>query len=114
MNYTERLAHLQSELPFDYWPNEGEEDDEDGDGIFFHMIDLLLALGEGASSEAKTEPIKEVVLTLNRLHAGQPGLIEIEEQEDICDILDEIAEAAGIDLSGLPEEASIADAWREW
>jgi hypothetical protein len=114
MNYAEKLQYIQSELPFDYWPNEGSDDADEGEGLFYDLIDQLIAFGQDGDLAAKTEAIQAAVLALNRMHTAHPDLIETEEREDICEMLNEIAAAAGIDVSAYAKEGSIADLWREW
>ncbi len=115
MSYKERLETIQGELPFDYWmAADTEADDDDEDGIFWVLIDRLIALGEDGKAEDKLAAFQKLVLELNELSAEDEGLIETAEREDLCELIDEIAVAAGFDVSTFGEGGSFADQWREW
>jgi hypothetical protein len=115
MNYTERLESIQGELPFDYWLeyDSGASDDEE-DGIFYVLIDRLIALGDDGKVEDKIAAFQTLVLALNDLAADAKSLFEPDDCDDILDIIDEIAVAAGLDINIYGEGGSIADQWRKW
>ena len=115
MSYKERLEAIQGELPFDYWMEaDTEADDDDEDGIFYALIERLIALGEDGKAEDKIAAIQKLVLELNELAVDAESLFEPDDCDDILDIIDEIAEAAGLDISIYGEGGSIADQWRKW
>ena len=115
MSYKERLETIQGELPFDYWLSaDAEAEDDDEDGIFWMLIDRLIALGESGKVEDKMAAFQSLVVSLNELAVGAEALFEADDCDDILDLIDEIAEAAGLDLSLYGEGGSIADQWRTW
>jgi len=61
----------------------------------------------------KEELIKECVLELNKFNETLDGsFIETEEREELCDLFDNIADAAGLNVQDYPD--GIASKWRNW
>lgn len=82
------------------------------EAIISNMISQLELIGSGNVTD-KEEIIKNGVLEINCLNNSLNGcFIETGEREELCDIFDNIAEAAGLDLQAY--EDGIASKWREW
>ncbi|MCR9228450.1 MAG: hypothetical protein NXH90_13610 [Flavobacteriaceae bacterium] len=85
--------------------------------IIYNLIDRLEE-NNGADEPEKLEIIKASVLGLNDLNDSIEGFIETGERETLCDILDEIATKAGIDVAQFDDgdlfESGIASQWRTW
>lgn len=83
--------------------------------IFNSLISNLISLGEGAEEAQKVEKFKIAVLSLNELNDATDGsLIETGEREDLCELFDQIAKAAGIESSKYGAGEGIASQWRDW
>jgi hypothetical protein len=82
--------------------------------IFEDLVENLIKLGENAPKSDKENLIKSCVLTLNALNDEFEGsFIETTEREDLCELIDKIAIAAGLDPLEY-EDADITCQWREW
>lgn len=81
------------------------------EAILVNMIDKLESL-EQDNLIGKEEAIKNGILELNQFNKNIPGFIETQEREELCDLFDSIAEAAGLDIQTY--EDGIASQWREW
>ena len=107
---------------------EAEDDDEDEsymqqynkencqriEKIFEDLVQNLSKLGENAPKIDKEGLIKSCVLTLNKLNDEFEGsFIETTEREDLCELIEKIAVAVGLDPMEY-EDADITYEWREW
>ena len=78
------------------------------------IVDAYLAKVEGP---AKGNPAKimaaveEAILTLNALSAEFESLIETDQREDLCELIELAAHESGLHIE--PGE-DITEAWREW
>lgn len=83
--------------------------------VFDSLISNLIALGEGAEEAQKLEKFKIAVLSLNELNDSTDGsLIETGEREELCELFDLIAKAAGIESSKYGAGRGITCQWRDW
>ena len=122
MTYQKTLIASKSKYPFVRWResfNEGleqytEENCNKAKLIFDTLINELIAKGESASKEEKVELFKKAVLSLNHLSGEVSDLIETGEREDLCELIDQITIAAGLNPKDFTEGEGIADEWREW
>jgi len=78
------------------------------------LIAKLVALGQGAYEKDKVELFKVAVLSLNKLNDEVEGLIETGEREDLCELIDQITIAAGMNPKNYAGGEGIADIWRDW
>ncbi|WP_103668068.1 hypothetical protein [Pseudanabaena sp. BC1403] len=116
--YTDRLLATKKRYPFARWIANTIEDYNELSCqpyivAFDTLLDHLVALGEQASTEAKLEAFQETVETLNDLNDND-GLIETGEREDLCEICNIIAIAAGIDPTKYGGGEGPASEWRDW
>lgn len=79
------------------------------------MIATLIDVGVSANEVEKVSYFKVAVEALNDLNDELDGeLIETEEREELCELFDSVAIAAGIDVSEYGDGDGIASEWREW
>ena len=129
MNYKEKLEATKILYPFDKWrewflPNEDEdfggmeqytpENCDKAQAVLDNLINQLVSLGENASETDKVELFKNAILQLNDLNDSIRGLIETGEREDLCELIDLITVASGLDPEDYGDGEGIADEWREW
>jgi hypothetical protein len=129
MTYREALEATKSSYPFDNWRELFKpvpEEDFDGmeqyspencdkaQNIIDNLITGLLSLGENAGEQEKLNLFEKALLELNALDNEIEGLIETGEREDLCELIDRITTAAGLDPEDYADGGGIADLWREW
>jgi hypothetical protein len=129
MSYKENLEATKLYYPFDNWRELFYPNEEDGlDGmeqyspencnkvqhVFDDLIENLIKAGEDASEPLKVIFFKIAVDTLNTLDKQIDGLIETGEREDLCELIDKITLAAGLNPADYGDGEGIADEWREW
>lgn len=120
MNYQSKLLATKTNYPFEKWLtySEGEEgleqytrkNCEAAAAIFDDLIASLIELGASASEDEKIGLFQEAVESLNTLN-DQTDLIETGEREELCDLLNQIGRAAGIEVD---EEEETVTEWRDW
>lgn len=131
MNYKDQLEAVKQSYPFSRWEENSHPDPEDDEQteireehspnnckkvkeIFDKLIDDLIEKGANAKEENKVELFKVAVLALNELDNENVNFILTGEREDLCDLLDQITIAAGLDPENYSNGDGIADQWREW
>src|SRR4051812_29107691 len=101
-DYPRRLAEAKQRYPFRGWAAWGIEQHTDGAldvfaAVFDRLIERLAALGEEAPQPDKVTAFRQAVEALNALNETNEILIETDEREDLCKLLDIITTAAGLD-----------------
>lgn len=122
MNYSQQLAAIKEDYPFEKWRENyqhgleqyTQENCDKAKRIFDHLIERLNSLGVNADPREKVELFKTAVLSLNRLNEEVEGLIETGEREDLCELIDRVAIAARLNPKDYGGGEGIADEWREW
>jgi len=122
MTYKEQLIASKKHYPFENWResyNNGlkqytEENCNRTQVVFDTLIAKLIALGQNATEKDKVELFKIAVLSLNKLNDEIEGLIETGEREDLCELIDQITIATGMDPKNYANGDGIADEWRDW
>jgi len=122
MDYKEKLGATKKYYPFDNWRESGRdgmeqyspENCDKAQQVFDKLIDELIALGDNAKEERKIDLIKTSILSLNKLNSEIDGLIETGEREDLCELLDQITIASGLNPKDYADGEGIADLWRDW
>ncbi|NCU06405.1 MAG: hypothetical protein GXC73_20820 [Chitinophagaceae bacterium] len=130
MTYSEKLEQTKSVYPFNNWreaffPNEehglegmeqySEENCSAAETILDRLIADLNTIGVDAPEEQKVKLFQTAVEGLNELNDENDGcLIETGEREDLCELFDQIAIAAGIDPDKYGDGDGIASEWRDW
>ncbi len=130
MTYVEKLEQTKAIYPFNNWreaffPNEehgsegmeqySEENCSAAESILDRLIADLGAAGEDVPEEQKVKFFQTAVEYLNELNDENDGcFIETGEREDLCELFDQIAIAAGIDVEKYGDGDGIASEWRDW
>ena len=118
-DYLGRLTESKSAYPFAQWARSGLDQYTDEAcasfvAIFDQLIEKLWALGEHASEPEKLAIFQEAIEALNALNAEDESLIETGEREELCELCNLIATAAGIDPRKYGHGEGPASEWREW
>lgn len=122
MSYESNLLEAKANYPFEHWrereaqglKQHTEENCNAAKAIFDNLIAQLIALGEDAREENKIAQFKIAVESLNELNDETGGaLIETDEREELCPLIDAIAEKVGIDPKKY-EGGDLAYQWRDW
>ncbi|WP_232323685.1 hypothetical protein [Catenuloplanes japonicus] len=79
----------------------------------------VAALSDIAPDEAVWAAVEHVVLALNDIDAPPGHAIDTITREELCDHIDDVVAAAGIDVESLTARrdcagGSLADEWRDW
>jgi hypothetical protein len=130
MTYTEKLESTKKEYFFKEWIEKSiPDEDEDIPGmeqyseencmraqkIFDDLIEGLILKGENAPESDKVKLFKICVLALNDLDEEiDNGFIETGEREDLCELIDKITIAAGLNPEDYADGEGLSDEWREW
>jgi len=118
-NYSTRLAATKSTHPFKRWAESGlgqytAEACASFARVFDDLIGQLIALGEHAAEEKKIAAFQKAVEALNAMNEEDDSLIETGEREDLCDLCNAVATAAGIDPAKYGGGEGPASEWRDW
>jgi hypothetical protein len=130
MTYTEKLESTKKEYFFKEWIEKSiPDEDEDFPGmeqyseencmraqkIFDDLLDGLILKGQNAPESEKIALFKICVLALNDLNKEiDNGFIETNEREDLCELIDKITIAAGLNPEEYSDGEGLSDEWREW
>jgi hypothetical protein len=130
MTYSEKLNATKEDYPFNQWreyflPNEEEdfggmeqytpENCDKAQQILDDLINDLIKIGEKSKDEDKEKLFEIAIIALNTLNDETGGsLIETGEREDLCELIDNICIAAGLDPEDYGDGEGISDEWREW
>lgn len=119
--YADRLEATKEHYPFTRWAGYEdleqytEENCAEAAQIFEQLIAKLAALGERAGEEEKLDASRTAVEALNALDEENANmLIETGEREELCDLCNRIASAAGLDPSKYGGGEGPASMWRDW
>ncbi|EDP96882.1 hypothetical protein U8527_01045 [Kordia algicida OT-1] len=121
--YSEKLLQTKKGYPFESWREAffeydmeqyTEENCNAAKAIFDNLIAGLLKIGEHGSEKEKLALFETAVNALNSLNDKVEGLIETGEREDLCELIDEITVAAGLNPENYADGEGLADLWREW
>jgi hypothetical protein len=122
MSYSSQLEQTKAAYPFDNWRENGLEGMDQytpencnaAQAVLDQLINQLITLGPDASETDKVRLFKTAIEALNALNEEIDSLIETGEREDLCELLDQITVAAGLDPKQYGSGEGIADEWREW
>lgn len=123
MSYSEKLEQVKADYPFEAWSERFDsgleqytpENIDATKSIVDQLIAILIEVGVDANEAEKVSYFKVAVEALNDLNDELDGeLIETEEREELCELFDSIAIAAGIDVSEYGDGDGIASEWRDW
>jgi hypothetical protein len=123
MTYQEKLLKCKAGYPFTRWRKSFDDGFEQyteancnkAKNVFDGLLDKLIKLGEQGSEEQKTAFFKEAVLTLNALNEEEDEtLIETGEREELCELINQITGASGLNPKDYGDGEGLASEWREW
>ncbi|CAN5654818.1 hypothetical protein BH09VER1_BH09VER1_55650 [soil metagenome] len=119
VDYLDRLIATKSAYPFARWQESGLEQYTREAcaacaAIFDELIQKLSTIGAEASEEDKIAAFREAVEALNVLNEEDESLIETGEREDLCELCNVIATAAGLDPNQYGGGEGPASEWRDW
>lgn len=118
-DYSSRLTDAKASYPFKRWEESGlDQYTPEACGAFVEVFDRLIndlvAKGENASEEQKLESFHQAGIALNTLNEEDDCLIETGEREELCELSNIIAVAAGLDPSKYGGGEGPASEWRDW
>jgi len=120
---SQKLEAAKAFYPFKKWKeryNDGLEQYTESNCLkaqsaFDILISRLQKDCETANEKDKIQFFKTAVIYLNNLNDKNEGaLIETEEREELCELFDRIAIAAGINPKNYGSGEGIASEWRDW
>jgi hypothetical protein len=129
MSYYEKLEICKNSYPFNNWRKLFYADEEDGfygieqyspencdaaQWVLDELIGHLITGGEDVPAETKITWFKRAVEQLNSLNGNVEGFIETSERDDLCELFDKIAMAAGLNPAEYGGGEGIATEWRNW
>jgi len=124
VEFKNKISEAKKLYPFDYWyetlykENEMEQytlaNCKVAQSIMDNLIDELLELGLKADVEKKLEKFEKAVISYNELNEEYEGLIETDERETLCEIIDRVGVACGLILELYGRGDGIASEWRDW
>ncbi len=123
LSYPEKLNKTKELYPFKNWREAyfeyemeqyTEENCNTAKKIFDDLINGLINLGENASEKNKIILFEKAIKDLNSLSNKDESIIETGEREDLCELIDQITLASGLDPNNYANGKGIADLWREW
>jgi len=118
-----KLEECKYEYPFARWRQNGieydledysQENREAIEMIFDELIADLKTLPKDATAEDKVLLFKYAVLATNTMDRRIEGFIETGEREELCELMDQISIAAGLEPTEFADGEGIASEWREW
>jgi hypothetical protein len=117
--YEVKLNSAKAGYPFQRWQESGlEQYTPEACAAFAAVIDLLIAdlgqVGVDATESVKLAAFEKAVVALNKLNEADESLIETGEREDLCELINTIAVAAGLDPSKYGNGEGPASEWRDW
>ncbi len=117
--YLNKLTATKAQYPFKRWSESGldqytEEACTKFARIFDTLIDRLTSLGEATSESDKLKSFHQAVVALNTLNETDDSLIETGEREDLCELSNVIAVAAGLNPENYGDGEGPASQWRDW
>lgn len=118
-SYEAQLQAVKAHYPFSGWRESGleqytEEACSSFVAVFDQLITKLAALGANAPEEAKLALFREAIQATNKLNEQDESLIETGEREDLCELTNRVAVAAGLDPAKYGAGEGPASEWRDW
>ncbi len=123
MKFEEKLEQSKESYPFNKW-RKGfdfgmvqytDENCTKAKTIFDELIVALISLGGGALEKDKVNKFEIAVVALNNLNEEcDDCLIETGEREELCELVNKISIAAGIEPGKYGCGEGLASEWRDW
>lgn len=121
--YSEKLTKTKELYPFESWRENffeyemeqyTEENCNAAKKIFDTLIINLIEIGEDGNKITKVDYFEKAIKSLNELNNNDESLIETGEREDLCELIDQITIACGLNPVDYADGEGIADLYREW
>ena len=117
--YGQRLVATKARYPFSHWAKSGlPQYTARACAAFVAVFDRLIAdlatLGESAAEAQKLECFHRAVEALNELNKRDLTVIATGEREDLCELCNIVAIAAGLDPKKYGDGEGPASQWRDW
>ena len=119
--YAEKFTASKQSYPFDRWASDRPQLPQYTPracaaftAIFDHLIIELAIIGEAASEPSKLLAFQKAVYATNRLNETDLSLIETGEREELCELFNQIARAAGLNPEDYADGEGPASLWRDW
>ena len=110
-DYAKRLFATKSKFQFEHWPSGARTAVT---GVFERLLSELVVAGEGATEQQKIGCFTRAVAALNEIDRRDRTVIETDEAEQLVDIGNEIAKAAGLDPKKYGHGEGPLSAGRNW
>lgn len=119
--YADKFIPSKQSYPFDRWASDRPQLPQYTllacaafTAIFDQLIIELATMGEAASEAAKLQAFEKAVHETNRLYEADFSLIETGEREELCELFNQIARAAGLNPADYADGEGPASLWRDW
>ena len=118
-DYPTKFEAAVSTYPFKRWQQGGMEQYTEEAcaafaAVFDRLIHGLVRAGESASEQSKLDLLHQAVDELNALNEQDDSLIETGEREDLCELVNRVTVACGLDPAKYGDGEGPASEWREW
>ena len=110
-HYEKALVATRSHFQFQHWPMRAQPAVVT---VFETLLVELRAAGESAPERQKIDCFKRAVAALNELNRRDPTVIETSEAEQLVDIGNHIAMAAGLEPRKYGDGEGPLSAGRDW
>ena len=110
-DYERAIVASRSHFLFDHWPAHARSSVK---AVFEQLLVELIAAGKDAPESRKLECFERAVSALNTIHRRDRSVIETSEVEQLVDIGNHIAKAAGLEPQKYGDGEGPLSAGREW
>ncbi|KUJ63918.1 hypothetical protein AR687_01660 [Flavobacteriaceae bacterium CRH] len=123
ISYSEKLNKTKKLYPFKDWREKffeyemdqyTEENCNAAKNIFDNLITQLIELEENGDKKDKEKCFEIAIKSLNKLSETNEEIIETGEREELCELIDQITLASGLNPKEYAEGEGLSDLWREW
>ena len=121
--YASKLNKKKELYPFKRWRENffeydmeqyTQENCDATEKVFDDLINELIKISENTPEKNKLQLFEKAINKLNILSEKEEALIETGEREDLCELIDQITIASGLNPQDYADGEGISDLWREW
>lgn len=113
------IAAFSKRLPTAKWTRRMKSGDssftkagiDEARALLERYVSTLVALTNRKAASGIYNSVKKLVLALNKLNARHDSMIETLEREELCDFIDKIIRATGLEVAA---GTDLTEPWREW
>lgn len=113
------IAERSKVLPTKYWQERMNDGDDqftntginDVKALLENYIQTLLALLPKKKATPIYNSVKKLVNSINKINTKNNGFIETMEREELCEFINELIKATGLQLD---KTIDLTEQWREW